>query len=247
MTKKGILLLVAVAAVAVYTAFDWSCSGCTKQREQALQVLTSRGRDCTAEYEAIANKEYFYSAAGAVAACDTFLSHFQYKRCAYNDEVRDMRTAFAEMGTTLGKSYYSYEQFKSETHYMSQQLAESPYRVVRETWARLLREEDSCRLRASLVSLTSHDFSVYLHDYAQQVCQERYGKGVWRTESLNPNKITQPTLVEGKAAVACTAAYDIYLVTLLIIRRTERLTVSGELGYTPEGKLTFHRSGYSTQ
>jgi hypothetical protein len=119
--------------------------------------------------------------------------------------------------------------------------------VVRETWARLLREEDSCRLRASLVSLTSHDFSVYLHDYAQQVCQERYGKGMWRMESLNPHKISQPTLVEGKAAVACTAAYDIHLVTLLIIRRTERLTVSGELGYTPEGRLTFHRSGYSTQ
>ena len=245
MTKKGILLLAAVAAIGVCTAVDWNCSGKPGGKEGLLSK--KQGRDCEAEYREIADREYFYSTAGAVAACDTFLSHFQYQRCAHNDEVREMRASFLEMGEALGKSYYSFEQFKTETHYLSQRLAESPHRVVRETWARLLHEEDSCRLRASLVSLTSHDFAVYLNNYAHKVCEEEYGRGIWRMKSLRPTRITQPILVEGKAAVECTAVYDVQLTTLMVLKRTDRLTVSGQLGYTPEGRLTFHRSEYDIQ
>ena len=244
MTKKGILLLLAVVAVAVYTAFYWGCSG--KRGGECGFLVGRQERDCEAEYREIADREYFYSAAGAVDACDTFLSHFQYQRCAHNDAVREMRASFREMSEMLDKSYYSYEQFKNETHYLSQRLADSPHRVVRETWARLLREEDSCRLRAALVSLTEHDFKVYLHDYAQQLCQERYGKGLFamRVSRLEPIRVSQPSLVEGVAAVACTAEYDVHLegsLGLGLRTRTDRLTVSGELGYTPEGRLTFHR------
>ena len=250
MTKKGILLLIAVAAIAAYTAFDWSCSG--KQRDKVGRIMGRQERDCEEEYRQIADREYFFSAAGAVDACDTFLSHFQYQRCAHNDDVRAMRTAFVEMGETLGTSYYSYELFKNETHYLSQHMAESPYRVVRETWTRLLHEEDSCRLRASLVSLTGHDFSVYLHDYAQHVCQEQYGKGLFamRVSRLELLRLTQPVLVEGTAAVACTAEYAVHLegpLGLKLRTRTDRLMVSGELGYSSEGKLMFHRKGYSAQ
>ena len=249
MTKKGTLLLVAVAAIAVYTAFVWSCSA--KPKEGGISLLRG-GRDCEAEYGQIAEREYFYSVAGAVDACDTFLNHFQYRRCAYCEDVRAMRTAFYEMGEVLGKSYYSYEQFKTEAHYLSQRMAESPYRVVRETWERLLREEDSCRLRASLVSLTGRDFAVYLHDYAQQVCQERYGKGLFamRVSRLELAKLSLPTLVAGKAAVACSAEYLVHLEGALglgLRTRTEKLTVGGELGYTPEGKLIFHRGEHSAQ
>lgn len=250
MTRKGILLLIAVAAVAVYTAVDWSC---TRKREgKSFFAIGRQERDCEAEYRQIAEKEYFYSAAGAVDACDTFLSHFQYQRCAYCDEVREMRTAFSEMGEVLGKSFYSYEQFKNETHYVSQRLSDSPHRVVRDTWARLLREEDSCRLRAALASLTEHDFKVYLHDYAQQVCQERYGKGLFamRVSRLEPVRLSQPVLVQGTAAVACMAEYAVHLegsLGLGLRTRTDRLTVSGELGYSPEGKLIFHRKECGTQ
>ena len=250
MTKKGILLLIAVVAIGAYTAVDWSCTGNPKHK--VSQIMGRQGHDCEAEYRQIADRDYFFSAAGAVDACDTFLSHFQYQRCAHNDEVRAMREAFAAMGEALGRSYYSYELFKSETRYLSQHLAESPYRVVRDTWARLLREEDSCRLRASLVSLTGHDFSVYLHDYAQQVCQERSGKGLFamRVSQIEPLRQSQPVLVEGTAAVACTAEYAIHLEGALglgLRTRTDRLTVSGELGYSSEGKLIFHRKGYSAQ
>ena len=147
MTKKGILLLIAVVAIGAYTAVDWSCTGNPKHK--VSQIMGRQGHDCEAEYRQIADRDYFFSAAGAVDACDTFLSHFQYQRCAHNDEVRAMREAFAAMGEALGRSYYSYELFKSETRYLSQHLAESPYRVVRDTWARLLREEDSWLCRAS--------------------------------------------------------------------------------------------------
>lgn len=241
-------MLVAVAAVAVYTALDWSCTG--KRGERSGFLIGRQARNCESEYREIADREYFYSAAGAVDACDTFLSHFQYQRCAHNDEVREMRASFREMGEVLGKSFYSYEQFKTETHYLSQRLADSPHRVVRETWARLLREEDSCRMRAALVSLTEHDFKVYLHDYAQQVCQERYSKGLFpmRVKKLEVLRMSQPTLVEGTAAVACTAEYAVHLEGTLGLRtRTDRLTVGGELGYTPEGRLTFHRKEVGAQ
>lgn len=235
----------AVAAIAIYTAVVWNCSGHAKGKESVLSALKSKEWDCTAEYEAISEKDYFYSAAGAVSACDTFLAHFQYGRCAYCDDVREMRTAFREMGDMLGRNYYSYENFKSEARYMSQRMAESPYRVVRETWARLLREEDSCRMRAALVSLTGHDFQVYLHDRVQQMCQERYGKGLFamRVNKIELTKLSQPMLVEGKAAVACTAEYDVHLEGALglgLRTRTDKVEVSGELGYTPEGKLVFH-------
>ena len=248
MTKKGILLLTAVAAIAVYTAFDWSCSGKSKGRD--IFRIGRQERDIEAEYKQIADREYFYSAAGAVDACDTFLSHFQYQRSAHNDEVREMRTAFVEMGEALGKSYYSYELFKREMNYVSQRMAKSPYRVVRDTWARLLHEEDSCRLRASLASLTEHDFSVYLHGYAQQVCQERYGKTIFdlQVSRIEPLGMSHPVLVEGTPAVACTAEYAVYLKGSLGLRtRTDKLTVSGELGYSSEGKLMFRRKGFSAQ
>ena len=250
MTKKGILLLAAMAVVAVYTAFDWSCTG--KRGGKNGFIVRQQERDRETEYRQIADREYFYSAAGAVDACDTFLSHYQYQRCAYCDEVREMRTAFREMGEVLGKNFYSYEQYKTESHYVSQRMAESPYRVVRETWKRLSYEEDSCRLRAALVSLTSRDFSVYLHDYAQQMCQEQYGKGLFamRVNRLELVQLSQPTLVEGTAAVACTAEYAVHLEGALglgLRTRTDRMTVSGELGYTPEGRLIFHRKECRTQ
>ena len=248
MMKKSIVLLVAVAAIGVFTAVCWTCSGRSEGRAGSRGGLLSRQheRDCEAEYRAIADSAHFYSAAGGVAACDTFLSHFQYQRCAHNDEVREMRASFLAMAEALSKSYYSFEQFRTETGYLSQQLAGSP-RVVRDTWARLLHEEDSLRLRSSLVSLTSHDFAVYLNNYAHQVCERKYGKGLWRMKGLQPFSISEPILVEGKAAVECTAIYNVHISTLLVIERTERLTVSGQLGYTPEGRLSFHRNEYSIQ
>ena len=248
MKKKGVLLLIAVVAVVLYTLVYWDCSGGAKNKGRSLSSLLKEERNCEAEYKAIAEREYFYSTASAISACDTFLAHFQYQRCAYCDDVREMRTSFREMGDLLGRNFYSYESFKTESRYVGQRMAESPYRVVRDTWERLLREEDSCRLRAALTSLTGHDFQVYLHDYAQQVCQERYGRGLFamRVSRLVPSRISQPTLVEGTAAVACTAEYDVHLEGALglgLRTRTDHVTVSGELGYTSEGRLLFHQGG----
>lgn len=252
MTKKGILLLVAVGAIAVYTAFDWSCSGNTRNMAKDLKTSMTTAQNCESDYRLIAERDYFYSSAGAVAACDSFLNLYQYKRSAYCDDVREMRTAFREMGETLRKIYYSYEDFKTEMRYMSQRMAESPYRVVRDTWVRLLMEEDSCRLRAALTSLTDYDFKVYLHDYAQQVCQERYGHGLFalRMNDMKLARMSQPMLVDGTAAVTCTAEYDVHLdgpLGLGLRTRTEHLAVTGELGYTPEGRLLFHRGEASAQ
>ena len=252
MTKKGILLLVAAAIAALFIAIDWSCKGCTHEKVGGIIAKQESERACEKAYRQIAERDHFYSAAGAVAACDSFLNQYQYQRSSYCDEVREMRTAFREMGETLGKNYYTYEQFKSETHYASQRMGESPYSVVRKTWARLLREEDSCRLRAALTSLTDYDFQVYLHDYAQQVCRERYGHGLFamRVNRLEISRMTQPMPVEGKAAVACTAEYAVHLEGALglgLRTRTDRVTVDGELGYTPEGRLIFHRGTAKTQ
>ena len=194
----------------------------------------------------------FVSTAGAVAACDSFLNQYQYKQYAYCNEVREMRTAFREMGDLLSKNHYTYEAFKSEARYLSQQMAGSPYRVVRDTWARLLVEEDSCRLRAALTGLTDYDFKVYLHDYAQQVCQDRYGHGLFSLQmnDMKLVRISQPTMVDSTAAVTCTAEYDVHLdgpLGLGLRTRTDHLTVSGELGYTSEGRLIFHRGSASAQ
>ena len=252
MTKKGILLLLAAGAVAVYTAFDWSCTGQSKTHVGDLTTSLSTAQQCESDYRQISERDYFYSTAGAVATCDSFLNQYQYKQYAYCDEVREMRTAFREMGDMLSKNHYSYEAFKSEARYLSQRIAESPYRVVRDTWARLLVEEDSCRLRAALTGLTDYDFKVYLHDYAQQVCQERYGHGLFALQmnDMKLARITQPTLVDGTAAVSCTAEYDVHLegpLGLGLRTRTDHLTVSGELGYTSEGRLIFHRGSASAQ
>ena len=249
MTKKGILLLVAVAGVVLYTAFYWGCSN--KERKGLVSLLEEDERDCEAAYREIADRDYFYSAEKAVEMCDTFLSHFQYQRCAYSEEVREMKRAFGEIGDALERSYYSYEHFKTETGHVSQEMEASPYRVVRKTWETLLREADSLRKREALVSLTEKDFEVYMHDYVQEVCREKYGVNFWdmKVSSIKLKSITRPAPVEGKAAMGCTAIYEIKLKgpVLGLLEKTDRLTLMGELGFTNEGKQIFHHKGYSTQ
>lgn len=67
-------------------------------------------------------------------------------------------------------------------------------------------------------------------------------------KSMKPSRMSHPTLVEGKAAVACSAEYDVKLEGLLGIHtRNDHLTVSGELSYTSEGKLIFHPTGKNIQ
>lgn len=251
MRRKRILLLAALVT-AVVGLFYWGCSKSTKDEVLASFHKTANERNCSEEYEQIANREYFYSVPSAICACDSFLQRFQYQQCAYSEDVRSMRESFQKMGEFFNHNYYSYEQFKTEAHYQTQHFANSPHRVVRQTWSRLLHEEDSCRLRAALMSLTAHDFKVYLHDYAQQLCQERYGKGLFsmRMKGLELTHITNPSPVEGMPAVECTAEFDIHLEGALglgLRTRTDKVTVSGQLMYSPDGRLIFRKVSCSTQ
>lgn len=245
--RKRILLVVLTLSVA--GLLYWVCS---KDNPPTAFHTPSDERNCAEEYEQIANREYFYSVPGAICACDTFLQHFQYRQCAFCEDVHSMRESFRKMGDFFGRNYYSYEQFKTESRYQSQDFANSPHRVVRQTWAKLLREEDSCRLRAALLSLTAYDFKVYLHDYAQQLCQGSYGKGLFamRVKDLKMTHIDNPSPVQGKPAMECAAEFDVHLEGALglgLLTRTDKVTVSGQLTYSPDGKLLFRKISCSTQ
>jgi len=248
MKRIHLLLLAVLATLALGTA-PLGCSRLSNPEKEKSSIFKERERNCSTEYERIANRPYFYSVPSAISTCDSFLDYFQYKRCDYCDDVRAMRESFRQMGDFLGRTFYSYEHYRTESIYLTQTFANSPYPVVRGTWARLSCEEDSCRLRAALLNLTAYDFKVYLHDYAMQLCQERYGKGLFamRVSHIELAHMTIPTPVEGTPAIECTAEYNVYLegpLGLGLRTRTDRLTVTGRLSFSPEGRLQFQKLPY---
>lgn len=241
--KKKIILFVVLALGLVAAVYF----GCSDGRMSFANPVPSVERSAGDEYDSLVNHGYYYSLPDAIAECDTFLDYFRYRRCAYCDDVRAMRQEFLLMEDFFNKEFYSYETFVEEGSYTGQKFAESPYQNVRQTWDYLYREESSRRLRAALSTLTAHDFEVYLHDYALQLCQKQYSDGglfALRFHSIELEQLTQPVRVEGKAAMQCTAVYSVHLTGALgfgLRKRTEHIKVSGRLGFTEKGKLKFEK------
>lgn len=237
--KKNTLLIAVVALTAILLFLLANTRDCSRILPSGL----SQERNAGTEFEAIANNDSYYSPAKAIEDCDTFLAHFQYHRNDYNDDVRAMRQAFVEMERFFSRDFYSYENFKTEAEYASHTFGQSDFLSVRSTWLRLYREADSCHLRTALLSLTSYDFQVYLHDCALQLCQERYGESIFamKPSDVTLVRISRPEPVKGLPAMECTAVYRVSLQGPLHLRhRTESLSVTGRLSYAPDGKLKFN-------
>lgn len=242
----------AVASIFVFITF--LLTGCIPWGKKPIEPE----RNCQQEYDQLSSKR-FCDINDAIQAANDFLSYFEDKGecsdCCSNvrrikDDFRSMENLFLNIDQKnapyrLCVYYQMIEQY-------DEQFSNSPFETVRETWKCLKDNKKDEYIRERLNSITSSDFAPYLKQFACELAEEWYSGGIisgWTVEEsyIQNNYISEPKLVEGKAAKQCSCIVHVKMEGShgwKIRTGSVDIEVEGTLGLTDNCSLVFSKGNY---
>ena len=209
----------------------------------ALTFAGCDQRDPQAEYEVLSETVYPNPQSG-IDAAQEYIDHFSNKSGNRVTEVSDIRHQYRLMDDFLSNYFSSYSEFLNKASEIDDELRQSNYQGVRETWKNLYTKEQNRLVGPIMDSITDQTFDSYFKNQVRILCQDRFT--TWDYESVDRISLGTPQLTMNGLAKECSGEYRVHLRGSILGIRTEtaRVSISGLIGIGYGGEIAYERTGY---
>ena len=200
-------------------------------------------RDPQAEFEALSVAVYTHPKTGFEAAQE-YIDHFYAKKESRVAEVTEIRNHYRSMDEFFSNSFRSYADFMTRSRRLNEELSQSSFPGVRNTWKNLYAQERDRLLAPLMGGITDQTFDSFFKAQIRYLCEQQYN--TWNYESIDQVSLSTPAVVRDGTAKESSGTYRVHLRGSILGLRTSTATVSikGLIGIDERGNVFTERTGY---
>lgn len=208
-----------------------------------LSSCDSITRSSHKEYEELSTKTYLFLDE-AINDAQSYIDYFSTKKvCNHCEDVKNIRNEFHAMKSFLDKNS-TYSKFLSESEQVP--FSNSSYQSVRNTWRYMFEQKKGQYLNDLMNGITPSSFSKYFKEYANSICNERWGGiGGLLISDWEENELGSVTPLDNFYGKKCNGIYTIHMKGPLGLKKgSARIQVEGSIVITTTGSYNFNRIDY---
>lgn len=253
MTKKrsGLIIISIIISCVLLYSCNFASKNDTKSDGFSLFSKDQPdSKNCEEEYQILSEQE-FHSIETAKKLTNQFLNDFsgQDNSGLYCDNVKKMQKEFEEMGALFSKidvqEHSSTKTLYEESLSKGHKFSGSDFQSVRKTWEYMYDTKLDEYREKDLRTINDRTFRADLQAFAQQLCNERWGGGVFSSWTITRcylinNEITVEN-VDGKYAKKGFGTYHIAMEGSVLGVRSGSVDVyvEGTMGLNNYGDIFF--------